>query len=427
MNIRMVRGYSRHVACCSADSKPPLAKRIASTVALGTALAGSCIISFPYILRSKVGLKSCTTLIGVLQPQVAVSLQGADIGWFVQKPSLVGLTIRDRASANRDIFTCRRIRGSRSLFDVIIRKKSADVFVDHPHLHLTEAVKEASPSLRDDHKASNAFSAEFVINDHTHVYISEGSLDLTETVCAMLDGRLFVEAADMHGEIVAAVESPGFKANVQGTRRLAASPSLALSSPIHVEARVTKLLSQVLLKRINPLLAGGMDVELHSESIVCCDIQPDTGVLPAKTLHVRVSGYSFRIRQSKVVKDLLGVISNFSTDLKRSLSKDIQMTVISDDTRVIVDQDTGTMTTSVPNIAIDIPGYQHRINLSISGDIQSDDTIDMHVSIASSTLEDIFGIKGGPLVLRVKGSSARPRLLIQKAIIDLGLLVAQNM
>lgn len=403
-------------------------KRIVSTVALGTALAGSCIISFPYILRSKVGLKSCTTLIGVLQPKVGVSLQGADIGWFVQKPSLVGLTIRDTTSANRDIFTCRRIRGSRSLFDMIIRKKSADVFVDQPHLHLTEAVQEASPSLRDDHKASNAFSAEFVINDHTHVYISEGSLDLTETVCAMLDGRLFVEAADMHGEIVAAVESPGFKATVQGTRRrLAASPSLALSSPIHAEARVTKSLSQVLLKRINPLLAGGMDVELHSESIVHCDVQPDTGVLPAKTLHIRVSGYSFRIRQSKIVKDLLGVISNFSTDLKRSLSRDIEMSVVSDETHVIVDQDTGTMTTSIPNIAIDIPGYRHRINLGISGNIQSDDTIDMHVSISSTTLEDIFGIKGGPLVLRVKGSSVRPRILIQKAIIDLGLLVAQNM
>lgn len=424
MNVKKV--YPRHVVQCSASPKPSLVSRIVSTVALGTALTGSCIISFPYILRSKVGLRSFTTLVSSTQPRVGVSLEKADLGWFTQKPTLVGLKVYDKKS-QRDAFTCRDIRLSKSLFDVMVRRTSADVFVNSPHVDLTDAVREAS-SLENDQAASSAFSAECTIDDRIHVYISEGSLDLTETVCAMLDGRLFVDVADTSGKVNVEVESPSFKVNVAGTRENGAPPSLGLSSPVHIEARVSTSLVDVLLRRMNPLLAGGVDV--HSESVMSCDIQPDTGVLPAEVMHVNMSGYNFRIKKGKFIKDILGVISTFSSDLKNILSKDTEMAVTSSEAHIVIDQVANTMETTVEKISIDIPGYRHKVDLSISGTITGNapnDAIEMQVSISASTLLDILGVRGGPLTLWVRGSSARPHILMRKAIIDLGLLMAQNM
>lgn len=421
------KGYSRHVVTCVSSSKPPLAKKIVRAIAVGTALTGSCIISFPYLLRSKAGLAYFTTVVSSLHPKVGLQLERADIGWFAKKPTLEGLAVYDKTSQNRKIFSARTIRGSRSLFDVMLRHRDADVFVEKPTVVLTEAIRSAS-SLEADQRASNAFSGEFNIDDRIHIYISDGSLDLTETVCAMLDGRLFIDATDVHGQVVVDVEAPGFQAKVQGTRQIAASPSLLVSLPIHVEAKVTKSLADVLLKRINPLLVGSMDI--HSQSVITCEVQPETGILPSDIMRVDISGYTLNVKQGKVVKDLLRVVSTFSPDLKRTLSKDVELSVTSSHAHVIVDQASGTTTTDIEKISIDIPGYQHRLDLGVSGKttgVLPHDAIDMNLSISAQTLENIFGIRGGPLVLRVKGSSTQPHILVQKAIIDLGLLVAENL
>lgn len=424
MNVK--KAYPRHVVQCSVSPKPSLVSRIVSTVALGTALAGSCIISYPYILRTKVGLRTFTTLVSSIQPRVSVSLERADLGWFVQKPILVGLQVYDK-KLQRKILTCREIRVSKSLFDVMFRRMSADVFVNNPHMDLTETIRDAS-SLENDPAASNAFSAECTIDDRIHIYVSEGSLGLTETVCTMLDGRLFVDAADKSGEVNVEVESPSFKVNVKGTRKTGASPSLILSSPVHIEARVSSSLVEVLLRHVNPLLAGGID--MHSESLMSCDIQPDNGILPAQIMHVNMSGYTFRIKQGKIIKDILAVISSFSSDLKTILSKDTDLSIMSSEARIIMNQAAGTIETSVEKISIDIPGYKHKIDLGISGTITGtapNDAMEMQVSISESSLWNILGVRGGPLILWVRGSSVCPRILMRKAIIDLGLLMAQNM
>lgn len=421
------RTHLRHVVRCESTSKPPLIKRIVRAIGLGTAVTGSCIFSIPYILGYKAGLTSCTKILSACHPRVGVSLERADVGWWRPKPTLEGLVVYDKAFHNKKIFSSRAIRGSESLFDVVIRRRDTDVFIENPTIELTEMLREAS-SLADDRKAASAFSAEFHVDDRINIYLSDGTLDMTETVCAMLDGRLFIDATDMHGAIVVEALSPGFHATLEGSRTRTISPSVAISTPVHVETKVTKSLSDVLLKRVNPLLAGGVDI--HSDSVVTCNIQPDTGMLPSDIMHVDVSGYSFKIKQGKIVKDLLQVISTFSSDLRRSVTKDMEMVVTSSSARVTIDHSTETTTTDVERISIYIPGYRHTIDLAISGKLTGvvpDDNIDMNISISPTTLENILGIKGGPLVLRMRGSTMQPHILVQKAIIDLGLLVAQNM
>ena len=431
-------------------------QKIVRTVGIGATVVGSCIASMPYIISTQVGLRSVVSMVNTVVAPVCVSVEQAELGW-ARKPRLRGIGC---SIDSVQVFQCDDVRASRTLWD-IARRRHTDIFLGKPWVNLgtsstgsgqvlqvvqamerTKMIEEV-PEMKlpeslhatSGENVEQLFSAE-MDGDDVSVFVSEGVISMPNVLSDMIGGRLFYSIGKHMDSISFDMDSPSLHMDVQGS--LKQGDALAFTHPLTIKAHVTQAFSDAFLQFINPMLIGG--VQVHSESPLVMYVQPDGDlVIPTKSkttsppiIHVRIQPHTMTVQEGSIFKDMLRVLSRWAPDLKAYKDNDHQLIMASCQEISCTIHPSGVIHSTVKSVSTKIPGYPHDITFGVQATLQGPektDDIQLDIHLHGETLANVFRLKHVPedVVLKFRGTVAHPKLLLQPALVQLGLLLAQQL
>jgi hypothetical protein len=138
------------------------------------------------------------------------------------------------------------------------------------------------------------------------------------------------------------------------------------------------------------------------------------------------------VQEGSIFKDTLRVLSRWAPDLKAYMDNDHLLVLVSCQEIACTIHPSGVIQSTVKSVSTKIPGYPHEITFGIEATLQGPektDDIQLDIHMHGDTLANVFCLKHVPqdVVLKFRGTVAHPKLLLQPALVQLGLLLAQQL
>ncbi len=374
-------------------------------------------------------LEQSLRLVSAVHPDVAISVDGAAVGWLTSKPSLGRVMVTGK-STNTVLFQCDGIKASASLLDVLLGrcKGEVNVFVERPRVAAYDAVN-APVVLK-----GTAFSGQLDADEWIHVYVSDGELVVDQQAAQLLKGRLFVDLVKSGARVSFACTSPGL--SLRGGMELAGRV-VRFVKPVEATAEITQAFLSSVLGSVNPLL--GKSVAVGGGS-VALEIRPVNDVISLDTrrgpvaIEVDIGAYSTKIRQGEIIDDVLRILSLSSKNQR-------DLVIESGPARVLVSIDGGGVhrrqhvETVIEKVSL-IFSDSRRVDVGLSTTLDGSPAdfasgaaaLDMAIDIHPSTLREVMKIRSPkkPLRVDVRGVMAKPRVMAKDALVRLGLLLVDG-